>query len=104
MNACVLWEGQIAKVGYGVRYIPGPRCKIQGGKGRKGKQVYAHRAAMADIYGWDAIEGKVVMHTCDEPTCVNPEHLRIGTHEDNRLDMVAKGRNRGGGWFGSHAR
>lgn len=101
---CVLWEGDHYKTGYGRKYLPGERCSIQGGKGRRGKQVYAHRAVMAEIYGWDALEGKVVMHTCDVKDCVNPEHLRIGTHEDNRLDMVAKGRNRGGGWFGSHQR
>ena len=36
--------------------------------------------------------GKVVMHSCDNPRCVNPDHLSIGTQRDNILDSIRKGR------------
>ena len=36
--------------------------------------------------------GQVVMHTCDNPACINPGHLRLGTQADNLADMRAKGR------------
>lgn len=57
----------------------------------RGRTRYAHALA------WEAANGPVppglvVMHACDRPGCVNPAHLRLGTHADNRADCVAKGR------------
>ncbi len=51
----------------------------------------AHRFMMM-IQGHIIPLGHVVMHTCDNPSCVNPEHLRIGTVQDNNLDKLLKGR------------
>jgi hypothetical protein len=57
---------------------------------RDGNRI--HRWVVAQINGWDAIEGKVVMHKCDQPLCYRYDHLQIGTHGDNVRDASTKGR------------
>ena len=52
----------------------------------------AHRLAW-EMHNAEPIpDGMVVMHTCDNPRCINPEHLVLGTLSDNTRDAVAKGR------------
>lgn len=58
-----------------------------------GKNVRIHRWVVAQIHGWEALEGKVVMHLCDNPGCFRYDHLRIGTVAENLRDMYSKGRN-----------
>jgi len=36
--------------------------------------------------------GMLIMHTCDNPNCINPDHLKLGTHKENMADMIRKGR------------
>jgi len=55
----------------------------------QGEVWLAHRVVFALMFG---LVPKVVMHTCDNPPCCNPFHLRAGTHLDNVRDMVSKGR------------
>lgn len=56
-----------------------------------GKMVRAHRFSW--ILHYSAIpEGKYILHKCDNPGCVNPEHLYVGTAKDNYNDMMKKGR------------
>ena len=43
----------------------------------------------------DQLKGKILLHTCDTPACINPKHLRVGTQQDNMIDMVNKGRKAG---------
>lgn len=52
----------------------------------------AHVFAWEQHHGTRVPIGMVVMHTCDNPRCVNPDHLRIGTQRDNIIDSIQKGR------------
>lgn len=63
------------------------------------KVAKAHRVAY-DLLVGEIPAGMHVLHRCDHPWCVNPEHLFLGTHQDNVADMVAKGRNRPGSGHG----
>lgn len=58
---------------------------------KRNRNIGAHRMSAMLKYGMFH-KSTVVMHTCDNPPCVNPNHLRLGTHKMNMEDMVAKGR------------
>lgn len=76
---CWVWQGATNDHGYG-------QIKVGG---RKGKTLYVHRL-MAD-----AQPGDEVRHTCDTTRCVNPEHLLLGTHQENIQDMFDRERDGG---------
>lgn len=85
-DECWPWTAKSKISGYGV---------ISTG-GRRGKKVLAHRLSWqihnGDMPESDSYHGAVVMHTCDNPECVNPSHLVVGEQADNVDDMIAKGR------------
>lgn len=76
---CQIWDGKIFKSGYG---------RIGGGK----RSRYAHRVAYEKAFG-PIPPGMQVLHKCDNYLCINPEHLFLGTQDDNVKNMVHKDRN-----------
>ena len=81
LGPCTLWPRGRTGSGYGAAYVGG-------------KQKLAHRVAYCKAHGiaLDDIQGMVVRHKCDNPPCVNPEHLEIGTYKDNTQDCLTRGR------------
>lgn len=92
-HECWDWPGTGGPNGYGVFRVG---SSIDGTR----SQVLAHRFAAADAFG-PIPKGAHVLHSCDRPKCVNPAHLRFGTHQENMAEKIAKGRQRAGVVFGS---
>lgn len=77
-SSCHYWLGFLDRSGYGYFKI-------------NNKTIKAHRAAYK-LFKGEIPEGMLVCHSCDNPSCVNPDHLWLGTWKDNSEDMRVKGR------------
>jgi hypothetical protein len=80
-ETCWLWTASSHEFGYGVIGCPD----------RPGRTLRAHRVSYEFAHG-PIPEGLQVLHKCDVPACVNPDHLFLGKDQDNVSDMIAKGR------------
>jgi hypothetical protein len=78
VSDCFEWVMSRNAQGYGQKRIDGVLTRM-------------NRLAAEMVHG-PIPEGMVVMHTCDNPPCVNPDHLVIASHRDNVLDKYRKGR------------
>ncbi|AUR94122.1 hypothetical protein NVP1191O_63 [Vibrio phage 1.191.O._10N.286.52.B4] len=79
-SGCWLWVSHCDKDGYGI--LPAT-----------GAAVRAHRLSY-EIHKGPIPHGMVICHSCDNPSCVNPDHLFSGTTKDNCQDMLSKGRDK----------
>lgn len=79
-KGCLIYQGFIHPDGYGYKRING------------GRPLSVHRLALKEKLGRDLLSGMVACHSCDKPTCVNPEHLFEATQIENIMDAVSKGR------------
>lgn len=89
-NECWLWTGERMLHPYTKAPTYG-RFFI-----KTGQHTGAHRVSWLIHHGELPPKGICVCHSCDNPPCVNPAHLFLGTHNDNMRDKVQKGRANGG--------
>jgi len=76
-DTCWLWIGDTNKKGYGLFYF-------------NGRMTHAHHFLLDAKPDWDKKE--MACHKCNEPSCVNPAHIYIGTHQTNMEDLKANNR------------
>jgi hypothetical protein len=85
-DSCWEWVGRVNCDSYG---------SINGGKEFNNKKLQATHVSYLIQHGSLPPKGKYLCHTCDNPGCVNPNHIFVGTQTDNMHDAINKGRIKG---------
>ncbi len=85
IDECWEWNGSRDGCGYGMK-------KISGKTHRTHRLAWAWANGCWDESGVEIPEGMCVLHKCHNPPCCNPDHLYLGTHQDNMDDMHKAGR------------
>jgi hypothetical protein len=85
MSGCWLWTGMCSDSGYGILF------DRRGKQGLKPRNIRVHRLVFSVIKG-PIPQGQCILHKCDVRSCVNPDHLWLGSRLDNNRDCIAKGR------------
>lgn len=91
-NGCWIWIGSVDKDGYG---------RIRGSKNNEVYVIRAPRASYTFHIG-EIGDGLMVLHHCDVPACINPQHLYLGTQAENGRDKKIRGRARTTAQFGEN--
>lgn len=81
LDGCWLWVGARLPSGYGCMWF-------------RGHKVLAHRLMLESVIGRRLGSGECALHHCDTPSCVRPDHVFLGDHQDNMADKARKGRGR----------
>ena len=90
VNECWLWLASVVTAGYGAFWL---NNSIQG----------AHRVVWIIENKCEIpVDKPCILHSCNNPRCCNPKHLRIGTHQENMDDMIKDGRQARGEKNGGH--
>lgn len=84
-SGCIEWKGAIRRT-YGVIRICDKNLKYKYNSSQS-----AHRISY-ELFKEEIPKKMLVLHKCDNRICVNPDHLFLGTHKDNALDMIKKDR------------
>lgn len=86
---CLVFTGTRNKAGYGFIDVTYDCKRIR-------YPILTHRLAWVLAHGQEIPDDRIICHRCNNPPCCNPEHLYLGTHQDNADDMEAAGTRRSG--------
>ncbi|MFV0576030.1 MAG: HNH endonuclease signature motif containing protein [Vibrio sp.] len=92
-NGCLIWKAGKTRKGYGYFSIGNSRtCDGKRINSMKQSHRVSYELFIGEIPKMEGHHGACILHKCDTPSCVNPDHLFVGTNAENVKDMDRKGR------------